>query len=64
MSMRQRADETASNIAELMNATPEQEKEIKDAVYNLLLDLRVEFLRVAGNCLEQRILTTFEGANL
>ena len=61
MSMRQRADETARNISELMNATPEQEKEIKDAVYNLLLDLRVEFLRVAGNCLERRILETFEG---
>jgi len=59
--MRQRADETARNISELMNATPEQEKEIKDAVYNLLLDLRVEFLRVAGNCLERRILETFEG---
>ena len=64
MSMKDKANETASNIAEMMNATPEQEKEIKDAVYSLLLDLRVEFLRVAGNCLEQRILTTFEGANL
>ena len=64
MSMKDKANETASNISELMNATPEQEKEIKDAVYSLLLDLRVEFLRVAGNCLEQRILTTFEGANL
>jgi len=61
MSMRQRADETARNISELMNATPEQEKEIKDAVYNLLLDLRVEFLRVAGNCLERKIIETFEG---
>jgi len=59
--MRQRADETARNISELMNATPEQEKEIKDAVYNLLLDLRVEFLRVAGNCLERKIIETFEG---
>jgi len=64
MSMKDKANETASNIAEMMNATPEQEKAIKDAVYSLLLDLRVEFLRVAGNCLEQRILTTFEGANL
>ena len=61
MSMRQRADETARNISELMNATPEQEKAIRDEVYNLLLDLRVEFLRVAGNCLERRILETFEG---
>lgn len=64
MSMREKANETASNISELMNATPEQEKAIKDAVYNLLLDLRVEFLRVAGNCLERRILETFYGANL
>ena len=64
MSMKDKANETASNISELMNATPEQEKAIRDAVYSLLLDLRVEFLRVAGNCLEQRILTTFEGANL
>mgnify|MGYP007112983705 FL=1 len=64
MSMRDKANETASNIAEMMNATPEQEKAIRDEVFALLLDLRVEFLRVAGNCLEQRILTTFEGANL
>ena len=64
MSMKDKANETASNIAEMMGATPEQEKAIRDEVYNLLLDLRVEFLRVAGNCLEQRILTTFEGANL
>ena len=64
MSMRDKANETASNIAEMMDATPEQEKAIRDEVYNLLLDLRVEFLRVAGNCLEQRIVSTFEGANL
>ena len=64
MSMKDKANETASNIAEMMNATPEQEKAIRDEVYNLLLDLRVEFLRVAGNCLEQRIVSTFEGANL
>ncbi len=64
MSMKEKGYETASNISELMNATPEQEKAIRDEVYSLLLDLRVEFLRVAGNCLEQRILTTFEGANL
>ena len=64
MSMKDKANETASNIAEMMNATPEQEKEIKDAVYSLLLDLRVEFLRVAGNCLEQRIVSTFEGLHL
>ena len=64
MSMKDKANETASNIAEMMDATPEQEKAIRDEIYNLLLDLRVEFLRVAGNCLEQRILTTFEGANL
>ena len=64
MSMRDKANETASNIAEMMNATQEQEWAIKDAVYSLLLDLRVEFLRVAGNCLEQRIVSTFEGANL
>jgi hypothetical protein len=64
MSMKDKANETASNIAEMMNATPEQEKAIKDAVYSLLLDLRVEFLRVAGNCLEQRIVTTFEGLHL
>ena len=64
MSMRQRANETASNISELMNATPEQEKAIKDEVYSLLLDLRIEFLRVAGNCLERKIIETFEGANL
>lgn len=64
MSMREKANETASNIAEMMNATPEQEKEIRDEVYSLLLDLRVEFLRVAGNCLEQRIVSTFEGLHL
>ena len=64
MSMRDKAKETASNISELMNATPEQEKAIRDEVYNLLLDLRVEFLRVAGNCLEQRIVSTFEGLHL
>ncbi len=64
MSMRDKANETASNISELMDATPEQEKAIRDEVYNLLLDLRVEFLRVAGNCLEQRICTTFECASL
>ena len=64
MSMKQRASETASNISELMNATPEQEKAIRDEVFALLLDLRVEFLRVAGNCLERKILETFEGANL
>ena len=64
MSMKDKANETASNISELMNATPEQEKAIRDEVYNLLLDLRVEFLRVAGNCLERKILETFEGANL
>ena len=64
MSMKDKANETASNIAEMMDATPEQEKAIRDEIYNLLLDLRVEFLRVSGNCLEQRILTTFEGANL
>ena len=64
MSMKDKANETASNIAEMMGATPEQEKAIRDEDYNLLLDLRVEILRVAGNCLEQRILTTFEGANL
>ncbi len=64
MSMRDKANETASNISELMNATPEQEKAIREEVYSLLLDLRVEFLRVAGNCLEQRILTTFEGLHL
>jgi hypothetical protein len=62
MSMKDKANETASNISELMDATPEQEKAIRDEVYSLLLDLRVEFLQVAGNCLEQRILTTFEGA--
>ncbi len=64
MSMKDKANETASNISELMNATPEQEKAIKDEVYSLLLDLRVEFLRVAGNCLEQRIISTFEGQHL
>jgi hypothetical protein len=64
MSMRDNAYETASNISELMNATPEQEKAIRDEVYSLLLDLRVEFLRVAGNCLEQRIVSTFEGLHL
>ena len=64
MSMKDKAYETASNIAEMMNATPEQEKAIRDEVFALLLEVRVEFLRVAGNCLEQRILTTFEGANL
>ena len=64
MSMKDKANETASNISELMNATPEQEKAIRDEVFALLLEVRVEFLRVAGNCLEQRILTTFEGANL
>ena len=64
MSMKQRASETASNISEMMNATPEQEKEIREEVYNLLLDLRVEFLRVSGICLERKILETFEGANL
>ncbi len=62
--MKDKAYETASNISELMDATPEQEKAIRDEVYNLLLEVRVEFLRVAGNCLEQRIVTTFEGANL
>ena len=64
MSMRDKAYETASNIAEMMNATQEQEKAIRDEVYNLLLDLRVEFLRVSGICLERKILETFEGANL
>ena len=64
MSMRDKAYETASNISELMNATPEQEKAIREEVYNILLDLRVEFLRVAGNCLEQRIISTFEGQHL
>ena len=64
MSMKDKANETASNISELMNATPEQEKEIKGEVYNLLLDLRVEFLRVAGICLESKITETFEGDNL
>ncbi len=64
MSMKEKGYETASNISELMNATPEQEKEIKEEVYNLLLDLRGEFLRVAGNCLEQRIVSTFEGLHL
>lgn len=64
MSMRDKAKETASNISELMNATPEQEKAIRDEVYNLLYELRVEFLRVAGICLEQRIMTTFEGKSL
>ena len=64
MSMKDKAIETASNISELMNATPEQEKAIRDEVYNLLLDLRVEFLRVSGICLERKILETFEGANL
>ena len=64
MSMRDKANETASNISELMHATPEQEKAIRDEVYNLLLDLRVEFLRVAGNHLERKIIESFEGANL
>ena len=64
MSMRDRANETASNISEMMNATPEQEKAIKDEVYSFLLDLRVEFLRVSGNCLEQRIISTFEWESL
>ena len=64
MNMRDRANETASNISEMMNATPEQEKAIKDEVYSFLLDLRVEFLRVSGNCLEQRIISTFEGESL
>jgi len=61
MSMRDKANETASNISELMDATPEQEKAIRDEVYNLLLELRIEFLRVAGNCLERKIIETFEG---
>ena len=64
MSMKEKGYETASNIAEFMNATPEQEQAIRDEVYNLLLDLRVEFLRVAGNCLEQRIISTFDGQHL
>ncbi len=64
MSMKEKGYETASNISELMNATPEQEKAIMDEVYNLLLEVRVEFLRVAGNCLEQRIISTFEGQHL
>ena len=64
MSMKDKANETASNISELMDATPEQEKAIRDEVYILLLDLRVEFLHVAGKCLEQRIVTTFEGQHL
>ena len=64
MSMKDKANETASNISELMNATPDQEKAIREEVYSLLLDLRVEFLRVAGNCLEQRIISTFEGQHL
>ncbi len=64
MSMKEKGYETASNISELMNATPEQEKAIMDEVYNLLLEVRVEFLRVAGNCLEQRIVSTFEGLHL
>ena len=64
MSMKDKANETASNIAEMMDATPEQEKAIRDEVFALLLDLRVEFLRVAGNCLEQRIVSTFEGLHL
>ena len=64
MSMKDRANETATNICEMLNATPEQEKAIKVEVYNLLLDLRVEFLRVAGNCLERKIVETFEGESL
>ena len=64
MSMKDKANETASNISEMMGATPEQEKAIRDEVFALLLDLRVEFLRVAGNCLEQRIVSTFEGVHL
>ena len=59
--MRDKANETVEYISFMVRATPEQEKEIKDAVYSLLLELRVEFLRVAGNCLERRILETFEG---
>ena len=62
--MKDRANETASNIAEMMNATPEQEKAIRDEVFALLLEVRVEFLRVAGNCLERKILETFEGQHL
>jgi hypothetical protein len=64
MSMRDRANETASNISEMMNATPEQEKAIKDEVYSFLLDLRVEFLRVSSICLDQRIISTFYGEGL
>ena len=64
MSMKEKGYETASNIAEMMNATPEQEKAIRDEVFALLLEVRVEFLRVAGNCLEQRIVSTFEGLHL
>jgi hypothetical protein len=64
MSMRDRANETASNISEMMNATPEQEKAIKEEVYSFLLDLRVEFLRVSSICLDQRIISTFYGEGL
>ncbi len=64
MSMEEKGYETASNISELMDATPDQEKAIRDEVFALLLEVRVEFLRVAGNCLEQRIVSTFEGLHL
>ena len=64
MSMRDKANETVKYISFLVMATPGQEKEIRDSVYNLLLDLRVEFLRVSGNCLERKILETFEGLHL
>ena len=64
MSMRQRARETANNIADLVNATDQEKKQIADACYTLVMDLQIEFTRVSGNYLERKILEAFEKESL
>ncbi len=64
MSMRDRARETASNIADLVNASEEEKRQIEDACFTLVMDLQIEFTRVSGNYLERKILEAFNKESL
>ena len=61
MSIKDKAEQVCYAIVEATDATPLQVKEIREQIFSLYTEINTEFLRVAGNHLERKILEAFEG---
>jgi hypothetical protein len=61
MSIKEKAEQVCSAIVETTSATSDQVKEIREQIFSLYTEVETEFLRVAGNHLERKIVEVFEG---